>query len=399
MPWNADPCHSAFRGILLLHLCALLATWVKPSRGISARNPQALDLRPAPCMRQGCRQAANWKRARHSRRATKTCRNEDKQRQADTIGSRALCVPPHGCCVLSAPRLQVHSHRCPLARTRTRLQTTHIGAHRPGFRCKHAGAHRPGSRCTGARRPGSGHAGARRPGSRCNHAGTRRPGSRCKLAGAYHRPGSRCAGASRLGSRYIRAVRMGSGSVYTYPPPVTRPNPWAQDIQAKLVIRSAGPVSKSGVSSWLKIFLTANLFTRTHSVRVPAFSAGAGGSSKFVHAVSQQVLKQAEIQSFIGNQVLLTPFVANCQTLPRVSLLQTPRSFRFLQIPDECLAADHRDLVPNADRKLAAATYPILGWDGPHWVPAPRMLRDVLWIVTRASLELVCARKCVPAML
>ena len=109
------PRHSAFSGILLLLLCALLATWVKPSRGISARNPQALDLRPAPCMRPGCRQAANWKRARHSRRATKTCRNEDKQRQADTIGSRARCVPPHGCCVLSAPRLQVHSHRCPLA--------------------------------------------------------------------------------------------------------------------------------------------------------------------------------------------------------------------------------------------------------------------------------------------
>ena len=120
---------------------------------------------------------------------------------------------------------------------------------------------------------------------------------------------------------------------------------------------------------------------------MPALSAGAGGSSTFVHAVSQQVLKQAEIQSFIGNQVLLMPFVANCQTLPRVSLPQTRRSFRFLQIPDECLAADHRYPVPNADRKLAAATYPILGWDGPHWVPAPRMLPDVVWILTPASLQ------------
>ena len=150
----------------------------------------------------------NWKRARRSRRATKTCRNEDKQRQADTIGSRALCVPPHGCCVLSAPRLQVHSHRCPLAGRKMHTHWLHVyrcsqtrlkakGAHRPGFRCNHAGAHR-GSRCTGARRPGSGHAGARRPGSRCNHAGTRRPGSRCKLAGAYHRPGSRCCQQARL---------------------------------------------------------------------------------------------------------------------------------------------------------------------------------------------------------
>ena len=58
--------------------------------------------------------------------------------------------------------------------------------------------------------------------------------------------GKLSADASRLGSRYIRAVRMGSGSVYTYPPPVTRPNPWAQDIQAKLVIRSAGPVPSPG---------------------------------------------------------------------------------------------------------------------------------------------------------
>ena len=44
-------------------------------------------------------------------------------------------------------------------------------------------------------------------------------------------------------------------------------------------------------------------------MRVPALSAGAGGSSTSVDAVSQQVLKQAEIQKFIGNQVLLTPFV------------------------------------------------------------------------------------------
>ena len=71
-------------------------------------------------------QAANRKRARHSRRATKTCRNEDKQRQADTIGSRALCVPPHGCCVLSAPRLQVHSHRCPLAGRKMHTYWLHV---------------------------------------------------------------------------------------------------------------------------------------------------------------------------------------------------------------------------------------------------------------------------------
>ena len=47
-------------------------------------------------------------------------------------------------------------------------------------------------------------------------------------------------------------------------------------------------------------------------MRVPALSAGAGGSSTFTHAVPQQVLKQAEIQAlFLGNQVLLTPVEAN----------------------------------------------------------------------------------------
>ena len=151
------------------------------------------------------------------------------------------------------------------------------------------------------------------------------------------------------------------------------------------------PGPKSGVSSWLKILLTANLFTRTHSVRVPALSAGAGGSSTFVYAVSQQV--QAEIQSSVGSQVLLTPFVANCQTLPRVNLSQTLRFFRFLQIPDECSAADHRYLVPNADRKLAAATYPILGWGGPHWVRPTYASRCGLDFDARLSKsQLVCAR-------
>ena len=174
--------------------------------------------------------------------------------------------------------------------------------------------------------------------------------------------------------------------------------PYATGHLSKASHSQCRPGPKSGVSSWLRTFFTANLFTRSHGVRVPALSAGAGGSSTFIRAVPQQVLKQAEIQAlFLGNQVLLTPVEANCQTLSRVSLLQTLRSFRYFQIPDECLAADHHYLVPNADRKLAAATYPILGWDGPHWVPAPRMLRDVVWILTCASLQ-VTVSKCEKAV-
>ena len=66
----------------------------------------------------------------------------------------------------------------------------------------------------------------------------------------------------------------------------------------------------------------------------------------------------------------------------------------LVQIPEECVAADHRCLVPNADRLPAAATYPILGLAraGP---PAPRMLRDVVWVLTLrpSGSQLVSARK------
>ena len=187
----------SLQGILLLLLCALLATWVKPSRGISARNPQAPDLRPAPCMRQGCRQAANWKRARRSRRATKTCRNEDKQRQADTIGSRARCVPPHECCVLSAPGLQVRSHRCPHAGRKMHTHWLHVyrcsQTRLKAYRCPLARLQMQTCRCPQARLqvhrcPQTWLRACRCPQARLR---TRRPVSRRKLAGAYNRPGSR----------------------------------------------------------------------------------------------------------------------------------------------------------------------------------------------------------------
>ena len=203
------PRHSAFRGILLLLLCALLATWVKPSRGISARNPQALDLRPAPCMRQGCRQAANWKRARRSGRATKTCGNEDKQRQADTIGSRALQVATCRAqdAYALAPRLPVLADqaegpqtlcRCPQARLQVQP-------------CKYPQARLQAQTC-------------------------------------------RCLPQARLLVCRCQQARLQMCTCYPYglrvreyePPPVTQPNPWAQDIQAKLVFRSAGPVPSPG---------------------------------------------------------------------------------------------------------------------------------------------------------
>ena len=152
------------------------------------------------------------------------------------------------------------------------------------------------------------------------------------------------------------------------------------------------PGPKSGVSSWLRTFLTANLVYQDSWCEGASSFRRGWGKHTFIHAVPQQVLKQAESQLFLGNQVLFTPVEAICQTLSRVSLLQTLCSFRFLQVPEECLAADHHYLVPNADQKLAAAADPILGWDGPNWVPAPCMLRDVVWILTRASLQVTFSK-------
>ena len=138
----------------------------------------------------------------------------------------------------------------------------------------------------------------------------------------------RCLPQTRLQVRWCQQARL---QIYVCCPYGLRVRVYVPPASDTTQSMGSGHPSKASVSSWLEIFLTANLLTRTHSVRVPAFSAGAGGSSTFVHAVSQQVLKQAEIQAlFLGNQVLLTPFVANCQTLPRVSLLQTPLvSFRY----------------------------------------------------------------------
>ena len=67
------------------------------------------------------------------------------------------------------------------------------------------------------------------------------PGANLQVPTTTQAPGVQVPAGS---ARY--AIRMGSGSVYTYPPPVTQPNPWAQDIHAKLVIRSAGPVPSPG---------------------------------------------------------------------------------------------------------------------------------------------------------
>ena len=50
-------------------------------------------------------------------------------------------------------------------------------------------------------------------------------------------------------------------------------------------------------------------------------------------------------------------------------------------------------LVPNADRMLAAATYPVLGWDGPHPGPSPTYASRCGLDVRPSRSQLVSARK------
>ena len=113
----------------------------------------------------------------------------------------------------------------------------------------------------------------------------------------------------------------------------------------------------------------------SHSVRVPAFPWELGESNSVAYQRRPQVPKLNGIQVTVGkqeptrkwNRRVKRSFMRACNRAIRHGHAQPVYlcTFRFLQIPNECLAADHRYLVPNADRKLAAATYPILGWDGP----------------------------------
>ena len=137
-------------------------------------------------------------------------------------------------------------------------------------------------------------------------------------------------------------------------------------------------------------------------LRVPALSVGAGEGNFLASPRRLQVPKlngeQVTDPTHQWNRCVKRSFVRACNRAIRRGQAQ-PLSLctsRFLQIPEECVAADHRCLFSNADRKPAAATYPILGWDGPHWAPAPRKLRDVVWIL--ATPLQVAVSKCEKAV-
>ena len=165
------------------------------------------------------------------------------------------------------------------------------------------------------------------------------------------------------------------------------------------------PGPKSGVGCRLTTLLILLHCQVSHSARVPALSVGAGEGNSLPYQRRLQVPKLNGVQVTDGkqgpthkwNRCVKRSFMPACNRAIRHCHAQPLClcTSRFIQIPEECVAADHRCLVPNADRMPAAATYPILGWDGPHWAPAPRMLRDVVWVLTLrpSGSQLVSARK------
>ena len=116
----------------------------------------------------------------------------------------------------------------------------------------------------------------------------------------------------------------------------------------------------------------------SHGVRVPALSVRAGEGNFLAYPRRLQVPKLNGEQVTDGKQE---------PTHQKQPLYLNTRGVCSCRSP--CL-------VPNADRKPVAATYPILGWDGRHWIPAPRKLRDVVWIL--ATPLQVAVSKCEKAV-
>ena len=183
---DCRPHSVAFRKVLLL-LCALLATWVTPSRGTTTKYPQALELCHSrstswvlcpigPTMRVVTQSSEIAGFVQATRQLLLQRRTQDRLQVFGRGHPQA--------------RLKVQIHRCPQVPGAQVLGCVPIGAR--GSR--HTSAFGSRRLLTGAHRPESSYTGAHRPGLR--RTGACRPGSNCVLTGA-HRPGSSCTGTCR----------------------------------------------------------------------------------------------------------------------------------------------------------------------------------------------------------
>ena len=133
-----------------------------------------------------------------------------------------------------------------------------------------------------------------------------------------------------------------------------------------LIYSRPGP--KSGVGCRLTTLLILLHCQVSHGVRVPALSVGAGEGNLFAYPRRLQVPKLNGVQVIDGkqepthqwNRCVKRSFVRGCNRAIRHGQEQPSYlcTSRFIEVPEECVAADHRCLVLNADRKPAAATRP-----------------------------------------
>ena len=166
--------------------------------------------------------------------------------------------------------------------------------------------------------------------------------------------------------------------------------PLSEQCRTSFIDSRPGP--KSGAGCRLTTLLTLLHCQVSRSVRVPALSVGAGEGNSLAYQRRLQVPKLNGVQVTDGkqepthkwNRCVKRSFMRACNRAIRHGQAQPLYlcTFRFLQIPEECLAADHRCLA--LSRMLTECwrrqPTPSLDGDGPHRAPAPRMLRDVVWM-------------------
>ena len=136
--------------------------------------------------------------------------------------------------------------------------------HRPGFRCKHAGAHgqAPGAQVPADLAQGIQVPAGQAPGATMQVPAGQAPGANLQVPTTGQAPGVQVPAGSAADIYVLSVWAPGPCK----PPPVRyTTQPMGSGHPSKASHSQCRPGPKSGVSSWLKIFLTANLFTRTHS--------------------------------------------------------------------------------------------------------------------------------------
>ena len=163
------------------------------------------------------------------------------------------------------------------------------------------------------------------------------------------------------------------------------------------------PGPKSGVGCRLTTLFTLLHCQVSRSVRVPALSVGAGEGNSLAYQRRLQVPKLNGIQLTDGkqepthkwNRCAKRSFMRACNRAIRHGQAQPLYlcTFRFLEIPEECLAADHRCLAWSRMLTECWRRQPTPSLDGmARTGPQPHVCFE-MWFGCTSRSQLVCARK------